>query len=238
MKLSECLVFDIETTTIVKHYKELGEKGAELWEKRCHLRYPEFYNKLPEQFQYDKSEEFYQNIWEKKATYVPEYSKIVCISIGTLNGGTELLTKSYYKEEKEIIDSFFKICVKFFDTLETHKYLVGHNIKTFDISYLLKRAIINDFQYSDFPNIFQLRDKKPWELNTFLDTKEMFNFGSHMHYSTLDEVCFALGVKSPKDEIDGSKVYEEYYENDGLEKIKDYCEEDVKSTWEVFKKLI
>lgn len=235
MKISNkhCVVFDIETTTQKEYYKEMSEKAIELWEKRCHLRYPEFYGSLPMQFQ-SQTDVFYQNIWEKKGTYVPEFSKIVCISVGTLNKAEEFVTMTYSGDEKDIIQNFFNLCHSLFPSKK--EYLIGHNIKNFDISYLLKRALANGFSYEDFPEILQLREKKPWEMSSIIDTKELYNFGSNMHFHTLDEACMLMEIPSPKEEVGGDKVYRYYYTH-RLDEIEKYCENDVRATWEFFQRL-
>jgi predicted PolB exonuclease-like 3'-5' exonuclease len=53
---------------------------------------------------------------------------------------------------------------------------------------------------------------------------------------SFDEVCYELGVKSPKDKMDGSLVHK-YYWQSKFEEIKTYCEKDVSSSIEVSKKL-
>ena len=52
--------------------------------------------------------------------------------------------------------------------------------------------------------------------------------------SSFDEVCYELGVPSPKDKIDGSEVNYLYHMND-LESIKEYCNKDVGSLMDVGK---
>ena len=46
---------------------------------------------------------------------------------------------------------------------------------------------------------------------------------------SFDEMCYELGVKSPKDIINGSDVHK-YYWSGKIEDIKTYCEKDVSSS--------
>jgi hypothetical protein len=46
-----------------------------------------------------------------------------------------------------------------------------------------------------------------------------------------------LGIPSPKEDIDGSMVRDVYYEENDLERIVQYCEQDVITVAQVFLKL-
>ena len=51
---------------------------------------------------------------------------------------------------------------------------------------------------------------------------------------SFDELCYELGVESPKDAMDGSDVHK-YYWSGRIEEIKTYCEKDVSSSINVSK---
>jgi hypothetical protein len=111
--------------------------------------------------------------------------------------------------------------------------LCGHNVKNFDLPYIAKRMLINGVQV---PSIIPNYKIKPWE-SRVLDTKEVWNFNSFRGLSSLDLVCTSLGLESPKEgEVNGSNIHKYYYNND-IEKIKKYCEEDVKCTINLIKKI-
>ena len=47
-----------------------------------------------------------------------------------------------------------------------------------------------------------------------------------------------LGLETSKEgEVNGSNMHKYYYDNNNIEKIKNYCEEDVKCTINLVKKL-
>ena len=78
---------------------------------------------------------------------------------------------------------------------------------------------------------------KPWE-SRVLDTKEVWNFNSFTGLSSLNLVCTSLGLETSKEgEVNGSNMHKYYYDNNNIEKIKNYCEEDVKCTINLVKKL-
>lgn len=60
------------------------------------------------------------------------------------------------------------------------------------------------------PNKLNLFGKKPWEI-PHLDTLELWKFGDYKNYTSLKLLTQILGIPSPKDDIDGSKVRDTYY---------------------------
>jgi len=80
------------------------------------------------------------NVFLKRAALVPEFAKIVCVSVAFVTDKGEIKTQSFYGDnEKEIL----KNCQKLLDKcgkLDFH--LCGHNLKNFDIPMLAKRMIM------------------------------------------------------------------------------------------------
>jgi predicted transcriptional regulator len=46
-----------------------------------------------------------------------------------------------------------------------------------------------------------------------------------------------LGIESPKEDIEGSKVHGVFWKEKSLERIKDYCERDVDTVIKVLTKI-
>ena len=87
------------------------------------------------------------------------------------------------------------------------------------------------------PSIIPTYKIKPWE-SQVLDTKEVWNFNSFKGLSSLELVCACLDTPNPKDnEVNGSNMHNYYYNSNNIEKIKNYCEEDVKSLIRIIKKI-
>ena len=111
---------------------------------------------------------------------------------------------------------------------------IGHNIKRFDIPFLCKRLILNGLE---IPEQFKVYGKKPWEL-TFIDTAEVWSFGAWQEsFTSLDILTTALGIPTPKSDIDGSQVGEVYWQDEDYKRIADYCEKDVAATINVLMQL-
>jgi hypothetical protein len=76
------------------------------------------------------------------------------------------------------------------------------------------------------PSILDTSGKKPWEVN-HLDTMELWKFGDFKSYTSLLLLATILGIPTPKDDIDGSMVWQVYWKEKNLERIVRYCQKDV-----------
>ncbi len=122
-----------------------------------------------------------------------------------------------------LIENFFK----------PDHILCAHNGKEFDFPYIARRMMINQIE---IPAILQLFGKKPWEVQ-HLDTMELWKFGDYKNFTSLDLLANVFEIPTPKDDIDGSQVARVYYDENNVERIKDYCEKDVVTLINVFRKM-
>lgn len=169
-------------------------------------------------------------ITERGGLY-PEFGKIVCISVGIFDIKTGLFKTNSYsgKNEKELLLNFLKD-YKVLRSLGKF-YLCGHNVKEFDVPFIIKRCLIN--RIYDLPENFQTFGKKPWEHETILDTMEIWKCGSLRGTASLLALCIVFGLPNPKELMDGSGV-KDCYDKDDFKSIEIYCEGDVIATARVF----
>lgn len=172
-----------------------------------------------------------QDYIDRSALY-PEFSRLVCISVGRIKDGKMIITTYKDTDEKTLLERFMG------DLDEVVRFrpdtkLVGHNVKGFDIPFIFRRALVNQI----IPNkLIDVGGLKPWDL-TCLDTKELWK-GTGYYNSSLIAVCLALNIPSPKGDISGSQVGDVYYQEgeDGLIRIAKYCEQDVLAVANVVKR--
>ncbi|MDB5199690.1 MAG: hypothetical protein JWO92_1653 [Chitinophagaceae bacterium] len=202
---------DIETVSCSEQYELLTDEWKELWTEKIYKALPD--NITPEEY------------YPKRAGIMAEFAKVVCISFGyikTENGKMQLRIKSIYSEdEKEILE-------KFIDTVcqlqaKNTWCFTGHNIKEFDIPFLCRRILVNNIS---IPECFNFQAMKPWDVPV-LDTLHLWRFGDYKHYTSLKLLAATLGIPSPKNDIDGSKVGEVYWTEKDLQRIALYCQKDV-----------
>ncbi len=96
----------------------------------------------------------------------------------------------------------------------------------------MQRYIINSIR----PPLVLKRaaEAKPWETEKVFDT--MIQFAGVGNRISLDKLCLALSIQSPKGDMDGSKVGQ-YVADGRLEEVSEYCKRDVEATREVFKRM-
>lgn len=217
--LEQIVFLDIETVPEIEHFSELDPEMQEL-----------FANKTAYQRREDISpKEFYQRagIWA-------EFGKIICISVGyfaIFGSERQFRTTSFFGEEKKMLQDFANLLTTRFAKRDL--YLCGHNLKEFDLPFICRRMIINDMK---IPTILNLLGKKPWEVK-HLDTMELWKFGDYKHFTSLKLLCKVLGIPTPKDDIDGSKVAEVYYQDQNIDRIIIYCEKDVVAVAQIVLKM-
>ncbi len=231
-KENQLFVFDAEWVPIAKSYNDLEANGLnnikEMWDRKV-----ERYN--ADMVKYHNYRQLTsEEAWTLLARNYAELNKIICISFGFINNDNKFVVHSIYGDnEKENLELFHKVL----KTVEAKNLvLAGHAIKRFDMPYIAKRMMINNIVP---PSLINNYNKKPWDLNVF-DTAEVWGQGVIQEsYTSLDMLSNALGIQTSKsDEVNAKMVKEIYYNENDLEKIKAYCEDDVKVTFEVAKKLL
>lgn len=216
------LFLDIETVPQYADYNSLPKDWKELWDTKATslLKYHE--------------EETKETIYHRAGIYA-EFGKIICISCGFIHGNGEakkIVLKSYSGEnEKLLLVEFCEMLKKW--TTEEPKFLCAHNGKEFDFPYLCRRLIINGLPV---PSILNVSGKKPWEVN-HLDTLELWKFGDFKSFTSLNLLAHTLGIPTPKDDIDGSKVWSVYWNDKDLPRIVNYCQKDVITVAQIFLKM-
>ncbi|GAB2835353.1 3'-5' exonuclease family protein [Ferruginibacter profundus] len=220
--LENLLLIDIETVPEHPSFDLLSDDWKQLWEEKTVRSLPDF----------TSAAEFYP----QRAGVMAEFAKIVCISIGyfTKQGNAlQLRLKSFFGDDEKKLLQEFITTVNQMETKNNKWSFAGHNIKEFDIPFICRRLIINGLRipaYLDFQNM------KPWDTNT-VDTFQYWRFGDYKNYTSLKLLAAALGVPSPKDDIDGSMVAEVYWKEKNLQRIATYCQKDVVTTGNIILRL-
>lgn len=228
MTHKDLVYFDIETAG---NYKDLNSlmlhdsRGYELFLRKIERKSSQILDwKI-------NSEQVYLD----KSPLIPEFGRIVCVSIATFlekDGVEKLKMMSIYDESEEIlINKVHKI----FNTIsnKTLLGLCGFYIKGFDIPYLNRKML----QYGlKIPKVLKTFNMKPWEMN-IVDLADVWKSFGTLESVSFDEMLYTLNIPSPKSIMAGKDVHHNYW-NNGIERIKTYCEADVISCVEASKKII
>lgn len=216
-KPEQILFLDIETVPQYPDYHSVPEGWQRLWDKKARLISR-------------KEEDTFENLYERAGIYA-EFGKIICISVGYIASGvSEIRIKSFFgADEKSILQEFAAL----FEKSDRFAFLCAHNGKEFDFPYLCRRMLVNGV---NIPPILNMAGKKPWEITHF-DTMELWKFGDYKSFVSLDLLSAIFNIPTPKDDIDGSEVYNVFYKENNLPRIVSYCEKDVLTLMRVFYKL-
>ena len=208
--INKIIFLDIETVPLEYEFKNLPKRAIDLWDKKT---------KYIQRYQEIDAEQAYS-----KAGIYAEFGKIVCISAGYVTQEKKeqkLRIKSFFgKDEKKLLRGFNSLLNK---TLKENYLLCAHNGKEFDFPFIGRRNLINGLT---LPAQLDIAGKKPWEI-PHLDTMELWKFGDYKHFTSLDLLAHVFNIPSPKQDLDGSMVAKTYFEENDLEKIKNYCQNDV-----------
>jgi len=210
LKIGNILFLDIETVPAYPAFQEAPEKIRMLWEKKASYLKKE--NETPEE------------IYARAGIYA-EFGKIICICTGMIGLQDEkrvLRLKSFFAgEEADLLREFAVLVTRLSQKREID--LCAHNGKEFDFPYISRRMLINGIA---LPSLFETAGKKPWEIR-HIDTLELWKFGDHKHYTSLELLTSVFNIDSPKTDIDGSQVARVYWLDNDLARIVEYCRRDV-----------
>ena len=170
---------------------------------------------LDEQIRLDEAEIL------KKLSLSAATAKVICLAYAIDPPG-DAPVQVLRGEEQEIIKNFWKLVV------DCHLF-VGHNILDFDLRFMYQRSVIHQIKPLREIPFTRFRN------NPIYDTMQEWSKWGREHVS-LDNLSKALGIPSPKENLDGSKVYP-YYRAGKLDEICDYCKRDVESVRQVYRRL-
>jgi predicted PolB exonuclease-like 3'-5' exonuclease len=224
--ITKILFLDIETVGGCPDYESCEKFNPDLANQ-----FNKYFDWFQKRFPEDESL-FREEVFKKRAALVPEFAKIICVSMAFVMDNGEVKKQTFSgDDEKELliqVRNLLDRCSKL------DFYLCGHNLKNFDIPMLAKRMIINGIMPS---KLLPSYDTKPWEVKA-IDTKEIWQYGAYTSIGSLDLVCSTMGIPTPKDgEITGDKVHDAYWIEQKLNSISEYCEKDVEVLIEFIKKL-
>lgn len=224
--IQDILFLDIETASQVPTFADLSPRMQALWTRKA-VRY-----------QKQEPEKSAETLYPEKAAIHAEFGQVVCISCGYLRFGPDhlphLKVKSFFgPDERRTLEAFGEVLNQFIQGGKGKRRICAHNGKEFDFPYLGRRYVIQGLA---IPPVLQVQGQKPWE-TSFIDTMELWKFGDFKAYTSLDLLSAVLGIPSPKDDIDGSQVGRVFWEEQGYDRIRTYCEKDVQTTAQVLLKM-
>lgn len=155
------------------------------------------------------------------------HGEIVCVAFATHDSPAEVVSRADLTPDSER-----ELLIEFWERISGQRVtkFIGHNVADFDLRYLYARSVVHGVRPSQAP--FP-PDLSPWR--GFVEDTMHLASGFRGSIS-LDRLCKALGIESPKDGIEGSQVWAAIQEG-RFEEVAEYCKRDVEATREVWKRL-
>jgi len=213
----EMLFFNVKAVLIYPTLFELKEGNPALFERWKYISESKFNQSIDDVIpvsdiitnEYGQIQLYQNHVYQEKAVYYPEYSKILAITYATLRSENGQLKRDLRKivngDEFTVIATFMDILTMlssegvkssphFFPTL------CGHNIMNYDIPMLIKRFLIHrsKFENKTLPLLLKKSlDSKPWE-SKIIDSVNVWKFNGN-DYTPLMLIADYLGLKKTVD---------------------------------------
>jgi len=143
--------------------------------------------------------------------------------------------QTYYEEqwgegwaETDVLECFYSHLTDLIPrSNENAICVVGHNVVGFDLRYMVQRSIVKNVQPHRV--IRAAAQAKPWESDKVFDTMIQWGGAGARAGGSLDKLCRALSIPSPKSGITGATVWDAV--RDGrITEVAKYCKADVAAT--------
>lgn len=157
----------------------------------------------------------------KKLSLSAATARILCLAY-TFDPPADSPVQILEGDEKAIIQNFWKLSMDV-------QLFVGHNVLDFDLRFIWQRSIIHQIKPPRDIPFTRFRSAPVY------DTMQEWSKWGREHAS-LDSLAKVFGISSPKETLDGSKVYP-YYRAGKLAEIYEYCKRDVDTTRQVYRRL-
>lgn len=164
------------------------------------------------------------------------YGQICVIGFAVDNGKPQTVWSNDWQApncEAELLDDFYMVLGDVIaPAWERTITVIGHNVASFDLRFMVQRSIVNRIRPHGV--ISRAAQAKPWESDKVFDT--MVQWAGVGNRISLDKLCKALGVPSPKSDITGATVWDAVKAG-RITEVAEYCAGDVTATREVFRRL-
>ncbi|MGH9319987.1 MAG: ribonuclease H-like domain-containing protein [Vicinamibacteria bacterium] len=201
------IVLDIET---------VGQRVEEIPERALDYLFRALERDAPEPEDLDRRREELLS----RLSLDPTTGRIVCIGVLDSESGFERTFT--HESEKDLLASFWNWVAEARPSL-----LVTFNGKRFDVPYLNIRSAIHGLE----PAL-----PIPPRQGAHFDVREALEGDDRRRRGSLDYFCAIFGLRSPKEEMNGSLVAQAFAEG-RIEDIARYCLEDCRATLGLYRRL-
>ena len=157
------------------------------------------------------------------------FGQVVCIGYDLHDSGNP--DAVYGLDEVELLTRFNAALDAIPRNMHNATTVVGHNVSAFDLRFLWQRYVVNGIRPHAIINA--AAQAKSWDAKIYDTMTQFAGFGNRI---SLDKLCMALSIPTPKGDMDGSMVGQAVTDGRLLE-VAEYCKRDVKATREVYRRM-
>lgn len=165
--------------------------------------------------------------YEKFASLSGDLGRIVCISVGYINDD-KIRTKSFCGEDEVAILTEFNELMS-----RVKGPFITYNGLGFDVPFILRRLCHHGMR----PSAPRFANLKRFQQDPHLDVMMCYYNWDNRGTLSLGVLAETYGLPSPKGDMSGDKVYPAYLAGD-FDRISRYCEMDVATTLNLWRKVI
>jgi hypothetical protein len=137
--------------------------------------------------------------------------------------------------ERELLEAFYcELTDVIPANMERATCVVGHNVSGFDLRYLTQRSIVNNVRPHRV--IAAAAQAKPWESEKVFDTMVQWGGTGAKPGGSLDKLCRALSIPSPKGDITGATVWDAV-KGGRIAEVAEYCARDVEAARAIWRRM-
>lgn len=182
--------------------------------------------KWAEAFKDTKAEEVGVENWRKTALD-GSWGEVFSIAWAVGDGDICSVWRAPDQDELDVLRPFESTLIK--QLKDRPAYFIGQNVAAFDLRFLYRRYVINNFKPG-----FHMPHAGRHGKDFFDIQQEWCGFNGRMK---LDVMCRAMGIEGKPDDIDGSKVWD-FVEAGDYERVVEYNEYDVEQTRKAYKRMV
>jgi 3'-5' exonuclease len=146
-----------------------------------------------------------------------------------------LWNHDWASSEFELLESFYCALTDAIPVnMERATCVVGHNVAGFDLRYLAQRSIVNNIRPHRV--IAAAAQAKPWEIERVYDTMIQWGGTGAKPGGSLDKLCRALSIPTPKGDITGATVWDAVQAG-RIADVAAYCARDVDAVRAIHRRM-
>lgn len=158
-----------------------------------------------------------------------ELGQIACIGIKQDDIEATILNVNDAKSERQLLADFWKALKH----LNINDRIIGHNIKAFDIPFILRRSMVHGIQSKSMELLKE--DLWSYKPKIIIDTMQLWQMGDKQTYISLKHLCGAFGITAKDSPVEAEKFYEWWAKDPDI--CMEYCKGDVDDTYSVYKAM-